>query len=365
MDSKILNLSGSKKVNRREFLGHMSAATLALTLPGSAGFIKDKRMGIVVHSYASRWNSKTNSHQFPGFKDALDLLTHCHHIGAAGIQVGVKGWTKDFSNQVRDRREKFNMYVEGSIAVPFQAGDVSEFEKEVIAAKEAGATVLRSVCTSGRRYEVYHSAADFEKAHTEALAALRLAAPILQKHKMKLAVENHKDWRAPELVGIIKKLDSEWIGVTLDFGNSIALMEDPMEVVTTLAPYLFTTHVKDMGVDECEDGILLSEVPLGQGILDLPAIVAICKKNNSDATFNLEMITRDPLKVPCLTDDYWQTLPDVIGKDLARTLHTARTKKFANGLPRVSHLTVDERLAVEEKNILSCLEQSKNSLGLK
>ena len=67
---------------------------------------------------------------------------------------------------------------------------------------------------------------------------------------MKLAVENHKDWRADELVHALKKLNSEWVGVTLDFGNSIALMEDPMEVIETLVPFAFSTHVKDMGVEE-------------------------------------------------------------------------------------------------------------------
>ena len=58
-----------------------------------------------------------------------------------------------------------------------------------------------------------------------------------------LAVENHKDWLAAELVDIMQKLNSEWIGVTLDFGNSIALIEDPMDVVETLAPYIFSAHV--------------------------------------------------------------------------------------------------------------------------
>src|SRR5690606_25602157 len=136
-----------------------------------------------------------------------------------------------------------------------------------------------------------------------AIASLQLAEPVVRKHRVKLAVENHKDWRASELIDILDKLDSEWLGVTLDFGNSISLLEDPMDVVRTLAPRALSTHVKDMGVAEYEDGFLLSEVPLGQGLLDLPAIVNICRKYNPEITFNLEMITRDPLKVPCLQDE--------------------------------------------------------------
>jgi hypothetical protein len=61
-------------------------------------------MGIVVHSYASRWNSKIESKKYPGFMDAIDLLQHSHEIGAGGIQVVIRDWTVDFGKKVRERR---------------------------------------------------------------------------------------------------------------------------------------------------------------------------------------------------------------------------------------------------------------------
>jgi len=352
-------------MGRREFIQRVSATAAAFSLPLTPSFLNIAPMGIVVHSYASRWNSKVESKKYSSFTNAIDLLEHCHEIGAGGIQVVVKDWTLDFGKKVRERREKLGMYLEGSVGVPGKTEDVAKFEQEVVAAKEAGAQVIRTVCTSGRRYEVFHSASEFEAARKKALESIRLAEPVLKKHKVKLAVENHKDWRATELAEIMKQLSSEWVGVTLDFGNSIALMEDPMAVITTLAPYLLTTHVKDMGVDEYEDGILLSEVPLGKGILDLPKIISICNQHNAKTTFNLEMITRDPLLVPCLKDDYWATFGSLSGTELARTLRMTRQHKFNGALPKVSHLTAEERLEVEEQNIIDCLDYSKNTLGLK
>jgi 3-oxoisoapionate decarboxylase len=320
----------------------------------------------VVHSYASRWNSKVQSQKYPGFVNVLDLLEHCHHIGAGGIQVVVKDWTEDFARKVRDRREKLGLYLEGSIAVPAGSEDVSRFEKEVVNAKAAGGTILRTVTSSGRRYETFKSAegvADFKK---KAMTSLQLAEPILRKHQVKLAVENHKDWRAPELANAMKQINSEWIGVTLDFGNSISLMEDPMEVIEALVPFVVSTHVKDMGVEEYEDGFLLSEVPLGKGFLDLAGIVALCKKNNPKVAFNLEMITRDPLQIPCLTDEYWKVFEGVSGSELARTLRMVKHSKYGGGpLPRVSQLNAEERLAVEEENILQCMKYSETSLGMR
>jgi len=353
------------RISRREFIQRSSMAAAALAWPMTPAFFNTAAMGIVVHSYASRWNSKIESKKYPGFVNAIDLLEHSHEIGAGGIQVVIKDWTLDFGKKVRERREKLGMYLEGSLGVPSKPEDVVKFEQEVIAAKEAGAQIIRTVCTSGRRYEVYHSPTDFDDARKKALTSIQLAEPILKKHKVKLAVENHKDWRAKELVEIMKQVDSEWVGVTLDFGNSIALMEDPMEVITTLAPYLMTTHVKDMGLDEYEDGILLSEVPLGKGILDLPKIFSICNQHNSKTTYNLEMITRDPLQVPCLKDDYWATFGSVGGTELARTLRMSRQHKFEPSLPRVSQLTGEEKLAAEEQNIIECLDYSKKTIGLK
>lgn len=322
-------------------------------------------MGVVVHSYASRWNPKVESQKYPGFTNALELLEHCKSIGAGGVQTVVKDWSADFAKKVRDEREKTGLYLEGSIGVPKNTGQVAAFEQEVINAKEAGATILRTVCSTGRRYENYHSPGDWQTLKKNALTSLQLAEPVLRKHKVRLAVENHKDWRGNELVSLLKQINSEWIGATIDFGNNLALLEEPMSLVETLAPYVFTTHVKDMGVQEYPDGFLLSEVPLGSGILDLPKMVAICKKHNPNVTFNLEMITRDPLEIPCRKEAYWATFGGIPKSEMDRTLRLVKQHEDKVGLPRVAQLPPEDRLAAEEKNILSCLSYSSKKLGMK
>ena len=354
----------SNRIDRRDFLHRATAGAVLLSLPDMPRFLKDTRMGIVVHSYGNRWNSKANSQKYPGFANAVDMLNHCSQIGAGGIQVVVNGWSADFAKSVRDKREKLGLYLEGSIGLPKKADDVAKFEQDVANAREAGAQILRTVCSSGRRYETYHSAQAFQDMRKNALVSLRLAEPVLRKHKVRLGIENHKDWRAPELVDVLKQINSEWIGVTLDFGNSIALLEDPMAVVQTLVPYVVSTHVKDMAVDEYADGFLLSEVPLGQGILDLPTMIVLCKKHNPAVTFSLEMITRDPLEIPCLKNDYWATFGELPGTELARTLRMVKEHKYKAGLPRVAQLDTEKKLAAEEENIVACLDYSKNRLGL-
>lgn len=331
---------------------------LQLTAAAGAGFafrpFKDTPMGIVVHSYAFRWGSKVQSQKYPAFANAIDLLQHTYDIGAAGVQVMVNGWEADFAKKVRDHREKLGLYLEGSIGMPTTKDDAA-FEQNVINAKEAGATVLRTVTSSGRRYEVFHSAAEVEDFKKKALEQIQWAEPVLKKHNVKLAVENHKDWTAPELAGAMKKISSEYVGVTLDFGNSVSLLEDSSDVIHTLLPYVISTHVKDMAIEEYEDGFLLSEVPLGEGFVNLDEMFTLCKKQ-ARTNFSLEMITRDPLKIPTKTDQYKATVP---GKkfDIA-----SYKKKQSSKPPYVSQLDDEGKLAVEEQNIIECIEYTKTKL---
>ena len=139
-----------------------------------------------------------------------------------------------------------------------------------------------------------------EHLRTGARAAIRSAVAICEKNKIPFALENHKDWTLEQIVEIFKGYSSENVGACLDFGNNISLLDDPMDVVEQFAPYALTTHVKDMGLESYPDGFLLSEVRLGEGVLDLPRMFAMVRQARPKTNFILEMITRDPLKVPCL-----------------------------------------------------------------
>lgn len=361
---KSFELNTEFSASRRDFLRKSGLATAAMAFPFAAlpQSLKGVPMGVVVHSYGIRYGSKAESQTYPAFQNALDFMRHCHAIGAGGIQTTVGGWGEDFAKKVRDEREKLGMYLEGSVAMPKNAEDVPRFEAEVKMAKEAGATILRTVCLSGRRYENFKSKEEWESFRDNSHNSILLAEPIIRKHQVKLAIENHKDWKAAELVQIIQNLSSSWVGVTLDFGNNVSLLEEPMEVIKALAPFAFSTHVKDMGIKPYEGGFLLSEVPLGTGIVDLKEAVGLCQKHNPDVTFNLEMITRDPLQIPCLEESYWSTFDNPPAQDLAKILRLVRDKTYPNALPEIKNLSPEEKLAFEEENVVKCLSYSQKVL---
>jgi sugar phosphate isomerase/epimerase len=292
-------------------------------------------------------------------KDALEFLTRCHDLGAAGIQTPLRGDLR----QLRSRAEKFVMYVEGMVSLPAN-GDTSAFEKSILDAKDAGALCVRAGALSGRRYESFASLADWRKFVNDSQQKIAAALPILEKHKMPLALENHKDWTADEMAALMKSHSSEYLGVCLDFGNNISLLDDPMNVVELLAPFTIATHVKDMGVEWFNDGFLLSEMVLGQGFLDLPRMLSLVRSARPSTRFSLEMITRDPLQVPCLTDKYWTTFPERNGVFLARTMQLVQKYKSVKPLPRISGLSPDAQLDTEQDNVRTSLAYAREKLGL-
>ena len=205
------------------------------------------------------------------------------------------------------------------------------------AAKIAGGEVVRTAILSGRRYEKFDSSEAFKEFAKQAWASLFLAEPILRRRRVKLAIENHKDWRIDEMTAMLRGLSSEFVGICFDTDNNIALLEDPLALAEALAPHACSIHLKDMGVEEQEDGFLIAEVPLGERGLELPRIVDVLRQAQPSLNFSLEMITRDPLKVPCLTEKFWATMLAVPGADLARTLAWVRKNKPVRPLPRVAN----------------------------
>jgi sugar phosphate isomerase/epimerase len=190
------------------------------------------------------------------------------------------------------------------------------------------------------------------------------AKAALDRHQLEVGIENHKDWRAEELVELIRSTGSPYLGACVDFGNNVSLLEDPLDTVTALAPYAVTTHLKDMALRPCEGGFELSEVPLGTGICPLAKMVEALRKARPRVPMVLEMITRDPLKVPYKEDRYWASFG---GRDAARAAAFEKdllAKASTAPLPRVSTLAMDAMQEREDDNVRRSTAYARETLKL-
>jgi len=294
--------------------------------------------------------------------EADRLMTIAASVGAAGAHGGMTQIDSEWARRTRHMKEELDMYVEIQTFLPRE--DPAVFEHAVGVAKEAGASSLRVVCLLGRRYEMFERLVDWKAAVTGFHRQIEAALPIVERYQMRLGLENHKDWRVDEQVALLERYSSEYLGVTLDTGNNLSILDDPMETVEKLAPYTFNVHLKDMALEENETGFLMSEVPLGEGLLDMKAVVDTIRRARPEVFFSLEMITRDPLDVPCLTDKYWATFGDVNGVALARTLRRIRAHRPSAPLPRISGLSPEARYALEVEHVRRSIDYAREHLNL-
>ena len=297
----------------------------------------------------------------------FDIVEHCHSIGLGGVQTNPPSLEPDAIKKFRARLEAYNMHLSCDPRLPRQESELPAFEAQVKAYKEAGAHSFHAAMT-GRRYEDFDSLTPWKTMFEQAQKTIERAEPVLRKYKVPLGIENHKGWRSAEQAAWLKRLGSEYVGVCLDFGNNLSLCEDPMDTARTLAPYIVSAHIKDMGLEEYEDGFLLSEVVMGEGMLDLKGMMQVLRERNPKVIFNLEMITRDPLKIPVYTPKYWATFDDTVsplpGRDLAKTLSVVKKNKPKSPLPRIAGLSNEQAVKLEDELNLKCVEYAHKNLNL-
>lgn len=329
--------------------------------PGAAAAQGAPRMGGTPSAFGARSRSGR------GGGKPFDIIEHCHSIGLAGIQTNPPSTDAAEIKKFRQRLEAYNMHLVCDPRLPRQDTDVAAFETQVRAYKDAGAVMFHAAMT-GRRYEDFDALEPFKQMFEQAKQTVQRAEPILRKHQMKLAIENHKGWRAAEQAAWMKSLGSEWVGVCLDFGNNMSLCEDPMDTARTLLPYTFYGHIKDMAVEQYEDGFLLSEVGLGDGIVDLKQIVQMLRQKDPRMIINLEMITRDPLRIPVYTPKYWATFDDTYsplpGRDVAKVLALVKKNPPKKPLPRTTGLSPEAQLKLEDDLNQQCVTYARQNLGL-
>jgi sugar phosphate isomerase/epimerase len=299
--------------------------------------------------------------------DTFDIVNHAHQLGLGSVQTRFETHDPATVKAFRQRVDAYGLLAILSTPLPIDETDLPEFDKAVAACKEAGAVMLHVPMTH-RRYEQFKTFETYNAYFDRCKRTIQLAEPVLRKHRIRLAIENHKGWRAAEHAAWIKSVASEWIGVCLDFGNNLALCEDPMETLRELGPYTIYCHIKDMGVEPYADGFHMSEVVFGEGFLDLPGIVKTLQKQDPRMIFALEMITRDPLKIPVFTDAYWGTFDDAAsplpGRDLARVLTLVKNNPPKTPLPRITGLTPDAQVRLEDDLNLKCVQYCRQHMSL-
>ena len=171
----------------------------------------------------------------------------------------------------------------GSGRKPEAAADLL---KHLAVARTLGAPAMR-ICCGGRRTRPER----WEEQRDLLLPLLRRLADAAGEQGVVLAIENHLDMLAEELAELLERVDSPWLGVCLDTANNVRLGEDALAVVRRLAPWARATHVKDVAPQPGAEGSFASwpSVPLGQGVVDVDAVVRELARTGYDGLLAVEI----------------------------------------------------------------------------
>lgn len=179
---------------------------------------------------------------------------------------------------------------------------------------------------------------------------------------VKIAIENHAgDMQAWELAGLCEEAGKEYVGVTLDTGNATWTMEDPMESLEILAPYVAASALRDSMVWQTPEGATIQWTTMGQGIINYNAFVKRFLELCPTVPVNVEIISGFPRPMPFFQKEYWDVWPKARARDFAKFDALTRLGKM---IP--PHQSPDEK--AEQEYQKSELERSlaycKETLGL-
>lgn len=189
-----------------------------------------------------------------------------------------------------------------------------ELEERCAAAQKLGAKVMRIVGSSLMFRNEPH-----EPQIREISRLLRESVKVATDHDVRLAIENHIDFTADEILEILNNVGSEYLGVNFDSGNALRMFEDPVEAARKLAPHTYATHIKDIlpTTGSPRDWTFWASAPAGSGILDMPGVIKALIDGGYRGMLCVEV---DFLKDP--TADETQAVEDAVNylRSLCRNL---------------------------------------------
>ncbi len=305
---------------RRTFLQTVPAAAVAQSAPAG----QRARLGIDTYSIRSfRWK-------------ALQLLDYSAKLGLTTIQISnlneYESLEPEHLAKVKDHADRLGIAIDAGIGCicPTSASfnpKTDDPAKSILqglrVAKTMGALAMRCFLGSGNDR---HGKLPIE-AHIEStIKVLRSVRSEAVDLGVKIALENHNgDLMATEVKALIEESGKEHVGSCYDSGNPLSLLEDPMYTLEVLAPYIATSHFRDSTLYEHPRGAASQWVALGEGTVDMEAVLRRFRQFCPKAPVQLEIITgRAPTVLPYFEPGFWKIFPKMSAASLARFVALAK-----------------------------------------
>lgn len=211
-----------------------------------------------------------------------DFLRRAHELGVGGVSLEscfIPRLDAGYLAQIRSLLDAYNLDRVFAWGHPngLEGGTNQNAYDEMIrcfdSARSIGAQVMRVVGSSLMFRNQAHGP------QIERLTRMfREAVKVAEQHGIRMAIENHIDFTADEMLSLLTAVDSPWLGINFDTGNFLRLLDDPIKAMAKLAPYVYATHIKDLKVQKgvaADEWYFFSSTPVGDGLIDNRKLVQL------------------------------------------------------------------------------------------
>ncbi|MES0361381.1 MAG: sugar phosphate isomerase/epimerase family protein [Anaerolineales bacterium] len=230
-----------------------------------------------------------------------DFLDYAKELDVDGVSLEScffpsfeKAWFKDLKTLLDDYGFD-RVYAWGhpdGLEAGKNRGEYDNMVDQIKNAKLIGADVMRVVASSLMfRFEPHGPQIDI------LVDWFKDAVKVAEEYDVKLAVENHLDYTSDECLEFLERVDSPYLGLNLDTGNFLRLLDDPVEGTRKLADKVLATHIKDLkpvkGLNATE-WYFFSSTPVGDGLVDNQKIAQLLYDANYQGFLAVEMDSLHP-----------------------------------------------------------------------
>ncbi len=235
-----------------------------------------------IGSYTYGWAVEAGA-GIPGGLDETLLFHRARAFGVSCLQIGDNLPLHEFS---QERLEAFRALL-ATATMRFELGarglTASRLKTYLDLAVFFSSPLLRFVIDDQGYEPSLRSVAEILKA----------ALPEIAAANVHVAIENHDRFKAQDLAAMIREVDNDRVGICLDCANSLGANEGLDWVAPILAPYTLNLHLKDFTITRLPHkmGFTVAGVPAGQGMLDIPGLLARLAPFNRCQSAILELWT--------------------------------------------------------------------------
>lgn len=184
--------------------------------------------------------------------------------------------------EVRAAAEDHGLYLEYNFSLneEFDPRLTDSIENGVHIAQTLGADVAKISLDIRRPRPLYGSCLHpvVMRQLADVYDQVKAAEPLFESAGVKLALENHTETFADEILWLIDKINHPMVGACVDTVNSMGVLESPMTAIEKLAPFAFVNHFCDHKLDRDQFGIRFHGVALGDGDIDCVRVYDTIRK---------------------------------------------------------------------------------------